>query len=154
MVASLLHVSEKIAADAADALAAAVCHVHRQAFPPHYGSRAGMATGDAPAQVALSVSSDGGKSIPREIQDHCDCATAEPGALPGEVIVDVGGVGYQIFILLNVFYRLPEVGGAVSLYIHTHLRKMRFSCSAFEQPKKSRSFSCLTASPASVQSWP
>src|SRR5262247_881801 len=32
MVASLLHVSEKIAADAADALAAAVCHVHRQAF--------------------------------------------------------------------------------------------------------------------------
>jgi crossover junction endodeoxyribonuclease RuvC len=32
MVASLLHVSEKMAADAADALAAAVCHVHRQAF--------------------------------------------------------------------------------------------------------------------------
>jgi crossover junction endodeoxyribonuclease RuvC len=32
MVASLLQVSEKMAADAADALAAAVCHVHRQAF--------------------------------------------------------------------------------------------------------------------------
>jgi crossover junction endodeoxyribonuclease RuvC len=32
MVASLLHVSEKMAADAADALAAAVCHVHQQAF--------------------------------------------------------------------------------------------------------------------------
>jgi crossover junction endodeoxyribonuclease RuvC len=32
MVASLLKVSEKMAADAADALAAAVCHVHRQAF--------------------------------------------------------------------------------------------------------------------------
>jgi crossover junction endodeoxyribonuclease RuvC len=32
MVASLLHVSEKMAVDAADALAAAVCHVHRQAF--------------------------------------------------------------------------------------------------------------------------
>ncbi|HEY7321475.1 MAG TPA: crossover junction endodeoxyribonuclease RuvC [Candidatus Binatia bacterium] len=32
MVASLLHVSEKMAADAADALATAVCHVHRQAF--------------------------------------------------------------------------------------------------------------------------
>jgi crossover junction endodeoxyribonuclease RuvC len=32
MIASLLHVSEKITADAADALAAAVCHVHRQAF--------------------------------------------------------------------------------------------------------------------------
>lgn len=32
MVASLLDISEKIAADAADALAAAVCHIHREAF--------------------------------------------------------------------------------------------------------------------------
>lgn len=43
--------------------------------------------------------------------------------IPGEVIVDVGGVGYQIFIPLSVFYRLPEVGGAVSLHIYTHLRE-------------------------------
>ena len=32
MVATLLHVSERLAADAADALAAAVCHIHRRAF--------------------------------------------------------------------------------------------------------------------------
>jgi len=32
MVGSLLRVSEKMPADAADALAAAICHVHRQAF--------------------------------------------------------------------------------------------------------------------------
>jgi crossover junction endodeoxyribonuclease RuvC len=32
MVASLLHVSGKIAADAADALAAAICHLHRESF--------------------------------------------------------------------------------------------------------------------------
>jgi crossover junction endodeoxyribonuclease RuvC len=32
MVAALLHVGEKMAADAADALAAAVCHLHRQPF--------------------------------------------------------------------------------------------------------------------------
>jgi Holliday junction DNA helicase RuvA len=43
--------------------------------------------------------------------------------VPGEVIVDVGGVGYHVFIPLSVFYRLPEIGGAVSLYIHTHLRE-------------------------------
>jgi Holliday junction DNA helicase RuvA len=42
---------------------------------------------------------------------------------PGEVIVDVGGVGYQVFIPLNVFYGLPEVGASVRLYIHTHLRE-------------------------------
>ena len=43
--------------------------------------------------------------------------------LPSEITVDVGGVGYHIFISLNVFYRLPEVGEAVSLYIHTHMRE-------------------------------
>jgi crossover junction endodeoxyribonuclease RuvC len=32
MVASLLRVAEKMAADAADALAAAICHLHRQTF--------------------------------------------------------------------------------------------------------------------------
>jgi holliday junction DNA helicase RuvA len=43
--------------------------------------------------------------------------------IPGEVIIDVRGVGYQIFIPLSVFYRLPEVGEPVALYIHTHLRE-------------------------------
>jgi crossover junction endodeoxyribonuclease RuvC len=32
MIAALLHVGEKMAADAADALAAAVCHLHRESF--------------------------------------------------------------------------------------------------------------------------
>jgi Holliday junction DNA helicase RuvA len=43
--------------------------------------------------------------------------------MPGEVVVDVGGVGYQIYIPLNVFYSMPEIGAPVSLYIHTHLRE-------------------------------
>ncbi len=43
--------------------------------------------------------------------------------VPGEVIVDVGGVGYQIFIPLNVFYQLPEIGVPISLQIHTHVRE-------------------------------
>lgn len=43
--------------------------------------------------------------------------------VPGEVVVDVGGVGYHIFIPLSVFYQLPELGGQVSLHIHTHLRE-------------------------------
>jgi Holliday junction DNA helicase RuvA len=43
--------------------------------------------------------------------------------VPGEVVVDVAGVGYQVFIPLNVFYRLPEVGAALSLQIYTHVRE-------------------------------
>ena len=42
---------------------------------------------------------------------------------PGEVVIDVGGVGYQVFIPLNVFYRLPDVGAPMSLQIHTHVRE-------------------------------
>lgn len=42
---------------------------------------------------------------------------------PGEITVDVGGVGYQIFIPVSVFYRLPEPGVKVSLHIHTHVRE-------------------------------
>jgi holliday junction DNA helicase RuvA len=43
--------------------------------------------------------------------------------IPGEIVVDVGGVGYQVFIPLNVFYRLPEISAPVSLQIHTHVRE-------------------------------
>lgn len=57
--------------------------------------------------------------------------------VPGEVIVDVGGVGYQIFIPLSVFYRLPEVGRPVSLHIHTHLREDALQLFGFlEQDEK------------------
>jgi len=42
--------------------------------------------------------------------------------VPGEIVVDVVGVGYQVFIPLNVFYRLPEIGAPVSLQIYTHVR--------------------------------
>jgi len=42
--------------------------------------------------------------------------------VPAEIVVDVVGVGYQIFIPLNVFYRWPEIGAPVSLQIHTHVR--------------------------------
>ncbi len=43
--------------------------------------------------------------------------------IPGEVVIDVAGVGYQIFIPLNVFYRLPEIGAQLSLQIYTHVRE-------------------------------
>ena len=43
--------------------------------------------------------------------------------VPGEIIVDVGGVGYQVLIPLNVFYQLLEIGAPVSLQIYTHVRE-------------------------------
>lgn len=41
---------------------------------------------------------------------------------PEYLIIDVGGVGYQVFVPLSSFYVLPKVGDIVNLKIHTHLR--------------------------------
>ena len=38
------------------------------------------------------------------------------------VIIDVGGVGYRLFIPLSTFYSLPEAG-EISLFTHTHVRE-------------------------------
>ena len=65
--------------------------------------------------------------------------------LPGEVIVDVGGVGYQVFIPLNVFYRLPDVGEAISLYIHTHLREDALQLFGFEAAAEKQVFLFLNS---------
>lgn len=40
-----------------------------------------------------------------------------------EVIVDVGGIGYRIFIPLSTFYELPEAGDNVSFHLHTHVKE-------------------------------
>src|SRR6478672_4698827 len=72
--------------------------------------------------------------------------------IPGEVIVDVGGVGYQIFIPLNVFYRLPEIGAPVHLQIYTHVREDALQCFCFssaslESDRSSQSISCPVSLP-------
>ncbi len=42
---------------------------------------------------------------------------------PEQIVVDVQGVGYQVFVSLNAFYKLPEPGERVQLLIHTHVRE-------------------------------
>ncbi len=39
------------------------------------------------------------------------------------VIVDVGGIGYEVWIPLSTFYELGEVGSEISLRIYTHVRE-------------------------------
>ncbi len=38
------------------------------------------------------------------------------------IIVDVGGVGYEVFVPLSTYYNLPDIHQTVSLNIHTYLR--------------------------------
>ena len=42
---------------------------------------------------------------------------------PNHVIVDVGGMGYEIFIPLSTYRELPPVGDQVKLYTHHHVRE-------------------------------
>ena len=65
--------------------------------------------------------------------------------VPGEVIVDVGGVGYHVFIPLSVFYRLPEAGATISLYIHTHLREDALQLFGFTEHEEKRVFLLLNS---------
>ena len=42
---------------------------------------------------------------------------------PSQVVVDVGGVGYEVTIPLSTFYEVGEIGSELSLFIHTHVRE-------------------------------
>jgi holliday junction DNA helicase RuvA len=42
---------------------------------------------------------------------------------PNRVVVDVGGVGYDVFVPLSTFYGLGEAGSDIALRIHTHVRE-------------------------------
>jgi Holliday junction DNA helicase RuvA len=42
---------------------------------------------------------------------------------PNRVVVDVGGVGYDVFVPLSTFYGLGDAGSNVALRIHTHVRE-------------------------------
>lgn len=47
------------------------------------------------------------------------------------LIVDVSGVGYQVYVPLSTFCNIPELGEEVSLHIHTHLREDSLSLFGF-----------------------
>jgi Holliday junction DNA helicase RuvA len=50
---------------------------------------------------------------------------------PNRLTVDVHGVGYDVFVPLSTFYRLPDAGGEVSLRVHTHVREDAISLFGF-----------------------
>jgi Holliday junction DNA helicase RuvA len=45
---------------------------------------------------------------------------------PNRVIVDVAGVGYDVFVPFSTFYGLGDIGTDVALRIHTHVREDSF----------------------------
>ena len=62
---------------------------------------------------------------------------------PVSVVVDVQGVGYQVFIPLTAYYQLPECGSPVSLHIHTHLREESLKLFGFVSDADKQMFELL-----------
>ena len=50
---------------------------------------------------------------------------------PSRLVVDVGGVGYEVNVPLSTFYALGETGTEVDLRIHTHVRQETLSLFGF-----------------------
>jgi len=53
---------------------------------------------------------------------------------PNQVIVEAGGVGYDVVIPVSTYSSLPETGGEVRLHIHTHVREDAFLLFGFVAP--------------------
>ena len=68
-------------------------------------------------------------------------------AAPDRLILDVGGVGYQVAIPLSTFYELQkaDAGATVRLYIHTHVREDALALYGFWTERERELFERLIA---------
>jgi len=64
---------------------------------------------------------------------------------PNIIIVDAGGVGYEVTIPLSTFYELGEVGDAVTLKIHMHVREDAMQLFGFWTGREKELFLRLTS---------
>jgi Holliday junction DNA helicase RuvA len=64
---------------------------------------------------------------------------------PNRVVVDVGGVGYDVQVPLSTFYVLGDTGSTVSLRIHTHVREDVIGLFGFATPMELDLFDRLIA---------
>jgi Holliday junction DNA helicase RuvA len=62
---------------------------------------------------------------------------------PQSVVVDINGVGYQIFIPLSTFYRLPDETEKVNLHVYTHVRQDTLQLFGFQTEMEKQTFLLL-----------
>jgi Holliday junction DNA helicase RuvA len=61
----------------------------------------------------------------------------------GSCILDVGGVGYEVFVPLGSLGRLPAAPEAVTLHVHTHVREDALVLYGFASPEDRTAFRTL-----------
>jgi Holliday junction DNA helicase RuvA len=59
------------------------------------------------------------------------------------LIIDAGGIGYEVFVPLSTFYGLPKEDERISLHIHTHVREDAILLYGFKTPLEKELFLML-----------
>lgn len=61
----------------------------------------------------------------------------------GRIVVETGGVGYEVLIPLSTFYRLPQLGDRVALEIRQVVREDALTLYGFSSATEKRAFDLL-----------
>jgi Holliday junction DNA helicase RuvA len=62
---------------------------------------------------------------------------------PGHAIVDVNGIGYEVFIPLTTYQKLPAIGNQVKLHTHHHVREDTMQLYGFFSQEEKETFELL-----------
>jgi holliday junction DNA helicase RuvA len=62
---------------------------------------------------------------------------------PNQIVVETGGVGYEVNISVPTFSELPANGSEVALHIHTHVREDLIALYGFLRPTEKQLFEKL-----------
>jgi len=62
---------------------------------------------------------------------------------PQSLIIENGGIGYEVTVPLSTFYALPDQNGRVSLHIYTHVREDALMLFGFYTPLEKEIFTML-----------
>jgi Holliday junction DNA helicase RuvA len=62
---------------------------------------------------------------------------------PNLVIVEAGGVGYDVTLSVPAFSELPSLGSEVAFHIHTHVREDQIALYGFLRPEEKQLFEKL-----------
>lgn len=63
---------------------------------------------------------------------------------PSRLVLDVNGVGYEVFIPLSTYFALPELRAPLTLHVLTHLREDSIQLFGFLTPDEKTAFTLLT----------
>ena len=159
MVTRLLHLPEvPKPPDAADALALAICHLSAGRFRAAAGAGGAMRTFDGSSPPPRCPAWPGPSPPPPNGRHPEGRLEAAPGsvrcmigslrgtildrAIGGEVLVEVGGVGYRVAVPSGAFAAL-EPGGPAFLFTHLVVREDALSLYGFPDREQRDTFEAL-----------